>query len=407
MSAISENKGISKQRIVHVDMDAFFAAIEELENPDLIGKPVVIGSDPKGGRGRGVVSTCNYEARKFGIHSAQPISKAYSLCSKAIFLRPRMKKYSHYSAMFKSVLNNFSPLIENVGIDEAYLDCTGTERLFGNAYELGQCIKDKINSNTGLTASIGIASNKYVAKISSDLDKPDGLTICIPGQEKAFLSNLPINRLWGAGKSIISKMRTLNIKKIGDLANSDINTIHSVLGNRGRALWKLANGIDERQFKSNQTRKSISEEHTFEQDVDDDEILFSTINVISENLGHKIRNENFKFRTLQLKIRLTGFATYTRSITIPEYTNLTKTIRYQALKLFKNFERKDKVRLIGISLQQLFKCNQTNTQLSLFSESLFDNKFEKDTSRDAVFDSLKNKFNQQLSTAATMNNSSF
>ena len=392
--------------IVHMDMDAFYAAVEELDHPEYRGKPLIIGADPKNGQGRGVVSTANYVARKFGVHSAQPVSVAYRLCPQGIFIPPRFSRYSEVSRAVMQVLESFSPLVEQVSIDEAFLDCSGTERLFGPPRELGQAIKDRIREAVGLTASVGIAPNKYIAKVASDLEKPDGLTICPPGQAAEFLGRLPVERLWGAGKKTVAKLKALGFWNIGDLARANPEQLARTLGKQGEHFWRLANGLDDRPVVRGWRRKSISEETTFEKDVDDDALLEQTLLRIAETLTRNLRREAARGRTVTLKIRLRGFETHTRSKTLPGPIDETVTIREWALNMFREFDRAGKpVRLIGIGISNLVFADedQTNTkpgavQMDLF-QTVDDEKNSGDESlrkRDQLLDSLKDRFGNHV-----------
>ncbi len=391
--------------IVHVDMDAFFAAVEQLDNPSLRGKPVVVGADPKQGKGRGVVSAASYEARKFGIHSALPISIAYKRCPQAVFVKPRMKRYLEISHIVMDIFTEFSPVIEPLSIDEAFLDCTGTERLFGPSNLLGKAIKERILERTGLTASVGIASNKSIAKIASDLQKPDGLTICPHGEEKIFLSPLPISKLWGAGKKTVEYLHSLGIKTIGQLAALPIETLEKKLGTHGIHLWLLANGIDTREVAPDWEIKSISEEITFEIDTEDIALLEKTILDLSDQVARRTRNEHKCGKTITLKIRLEGFETHTRSKTLQNPVNDMFSIRDVALTLFQNFYRKNKkVRLIGVRISNLCKEGEAILQtgyLPFESDSV--KEIQKKKKIESVLDTLQNEFGRQVMRASLMN----
>lgn len=405
--------------IVHVDMDAFYAAVEELDHPEYRGKALIIGADPKGGQGRGVVSTCNYAARKFGVHSAQPVSVAYRLCPQGLFVPPNYPRYSELSKRIMQILQSFSPTVEQVSIDEAFLDCTGTERLFGPPPELGRRIKSAIREQTELTASVGIAPNKYIAKVASDLEKPDGLTICPTDGEREFLAGLPVERLWGAGKKTVLKLKNLGYWQIGDLARAQLEEVRRTLGNHGEHFWRLANGLDDRPVLTGWRRKSISEETTFESDVDDDARLEQTLYKIAETLTRNLRREEARGRTIVLKIRLTGFETFTRSKTIAGPTDETKLIRETALQMFRAFDRKGKaVRLIGIGVSNLLfadepdpaAANPRAAQMDLFgdlnkaatggsgmpAEPGGDERDRSERRRDELLDDLKDKFGSHV-----------
>jgi len=255
--------------IVHVDMDAFFAAIEQRDDPSLAGKPVVVGADPMGGKGRGVVSTCSYEARRFGIHSAQPISQAYRCCPNAVFLPGDGAKYSRESRRIRGIFEQFTPLVEPVSVDEAYLDVTGSLRLFGGKRALVQQLRERIRSETGLTASLGVATGKLVAKIASDLEKPHGLVIVEPGREAEFLAPLEVRRLPGVGPKMHAALARLGIRTIGDLAAVPRRELIRGFGEWGAELHRKAHGVDAAPVQAPEAAKSVGHEHTFAEDTTD------------------------------------------------------------------------------------------------------------------------------------------
>ncbi len=387
--------------IVHVDMDAFFASIEQLDNAPYRGKPVVVGADPKGGKGRGVVSTASYEARQYGIHSAMPISRAYRHCPHAIFLRPRSSRYSAVSDSVMETLKRFSPLIEPISIDEAFLDCTGTETLFGTRRDLGMIIKDEMHRETGLTASVGIASNKSIAKIASDLQKPDGLTICPPGKEREFLSNLPLDKLWGAGEKTVALLESMGFHSIGDIASFPLKDMERIMGKWGTHLWHLANGIDDRPVAIEEGYKSMSEEITFEEDVSDDETVYATLLSIADRLSRRMRNHRLKGRTVNLKIRLEGFVTFNRSHTLHREIDDMFTLRDTAGELYRKFDRKGKrVRLIGISMSNLTGNEVNQEQLELFSPASQHDRSPKREKLEKILDHLRENFGIHVSRAS-------
>ena len=389
--------------IVHVDMDAFFTSIEQLDNEDYRGKPVVVGADPKGGKGRGVVAASSYEARKYGIHSAMPISRAYRLCPDAIYLRPRFSRYSEVSHQVMEILDSFSPLVEQLSIDEAFMDCTGTENLFGPPIELGRRIKDTIRDETNLTASVGIATNKSIAKIASDLQKPDGLTICQPGMERKFLSPLPLEKLWGAGEKTVAFLHDRGFKTIGDVGAQPLHELERILGKWGTHLWHLANGMDDRPVITERRRKSISEEITFDEDVTDSEILREAILSIADRLSRRMRQLGIRGRTVTLKIRLEGFVTFTRAHTVNRPMDDMFTIRDTALKLYENFDRRGKrVRLIGIGVSNLEdETEERIQQLELFgSDEEASIPSPKREALEKILDELKENFGDHVSRAS-------
>jgi nucleotidyltransferase/DNA polymerase involved in DNA repair len=367
-------------------MDAFFAAVEQRDNPRLRGKPVIVGADPKVGKGRGVVSTCSYEARKFGIHSAMPISIAYQRKPDAVFLRPDMERYGIVSRQIYDILYGFTPEIEPVSIDEAFLDISGTCHLFGTPRQACLLIKSKIKDQTRLTASIGLAPTKMAAKIASDLKKPDGFVEVTQKELLDFLRPLDINKIWGLGKKTEAILDNMGIKTIGDLAKINPKKLIDVFGKNGAALWQLANGIDESSVQTETEAKSISNEITFDKDTLDRDIIEGALESLCEKISRRLRKENLKARTATLKIRLKGFHTYTRSVTMPEATNFAD-ILYKKIKfLYENFDTESKkVRLIGVKTSNLLPLN--------YKDSLFSDKTDK--KREEVhkaIDKIKGKF---------------
>ena len=391
--------------IVHVDMDAFFAAVEQLDHPEYRGRPVVVGADPKGGRGRGVVSASSYEARVYGVHSALPISTAYRRCPQAVFVYPRMERYSELSDAIMEILGTFSPLVEPLSIDEAFLDCTGTERIFGTPDILGKKIKTDIRAKTGLTASVGIAANKSIAKIASDLNKPDGLTICPFGGEREFLAPLPISRLWGAGKKTVEYLHTLGFTTVGDIAQLPGGVLEKKLGKWGLHLWYLANGIDGREVSCDWAPKSISEETTYEVDEANGAEVEKTILDLSDQVARRTRKGDTKGRTITLKIRLEGFETFTRSITLERAVSDMFSIRDTAIGLFRRFDRGGKrVRLVGVKISNLECADvEESRQMDLFSEGESGSTDRpKKEKIEEILDELKDGFSSRVSRASLL-----
>lgn len=375
---------------MHVDMDAFYAAIEQRDNAELRGRPVVVGADPRGGLGRGVVSTASYEARKFGIRSAMPVSTAYRFCPDAIFVPPDFSRYEEASNRVMDCLSQFSPYVEQVSIDEAFLDCTGTEKLFGPPEELGRKIKASIKEATGLTASAGIATNKSIAKIASDMNKPDGLTIVPAGRELEFLTPLPIEKIWGVGPKTAERLRQLGFKTIGDIVKAPREEIANLLGAAGEKIHDLAFGKDERAVSSGWQRKSISEETTFDQDTDDLLRLETTLGGIAERLAGSMIREKIRGRTLHFKIRLTGFETHTRSRTLEAAVCDMKSLRSFAIEELNRFDRQGKkVRLIGIGVSELERGEKTG-QMDLFASK------KERSAVDELVVSLQDKFHGKV-----------
>ncbi|HPA71631.1 MAG TPA: DNA polymerase IV [Spirochaetota bacterium] len=396
---------IHYRTIVHVDMDAFYAAVEQLDHPEYRGHPVVVGADPRGGSGRGVVSTASYEARVFGVHSALPISTAYRRCPQAVFIQPRMERYSELSDVIMEVLGSFSPLVEPLSIDEAFLDCTGTERIFGPPEKLGAKIKSRIRERTGLTASVGIASCKSVAKIASDLQKPDGLTVCPFGREREFLAPLPVSRLWGAGKKTVEQLNSLGFHTVGDIANLSGAVMERRFGKWGLQLWHLANGVDQRPVSPDWTVKSISEETTYESDVADSAVIEETILDLSDRVARRARQGCAKGRTITLKIRLEGFETFTRSRTLDRAVSDMFSIRDTALELFRRFDRAGKrVRLAGVKISNLERAGGDECeQLELFPGGGQDEETQPRKEKiEEILDGLKDSFGRHVTRASLM-----
>ncbi len=355
--------------VLHVDMDAFYAAVEQRDRPEIRGKPVIVGSDPKNGKGRGIVATCSYEARKYGVHSAQPISQAWKLCPNGVYIRPDMEKYGRVSACVMKILLEFSDLVEQVSIDEAFLDVTGSRKLFGPGVEIARQIKQRIRNELHLTASIGVAANKFIAKIASDLEKPDGLVVVEPGCEEQFLAPLPIGRLWGVGGKTENRLKSLGFHHIGDLARLSRSHMSDILGKNGEHLWQLARGIDDRPVFPADGRKSIGHETTFERDIRDMGILHDTLLELCEKVAQRLRAHGAGARTVTIKFRETDFTTYTRRTTLNEPVDTSEKIFPTALTLLNSLAPSGKfVRLIGVYAGNL-EVGTPREQMSLFAQA--------------------------------------
>jgi DNA polymerase-4 len=376
--------------IAHVDMDAFFAAIEQRDNPKLLSKPVVVGADPKEGRGRGVVSTCSYEARKFGIHSAMPISFAYQKCPTAAFVPVNMEKYTKVSKQIYGIFEKFTPSIEPVGIDEAFLDITGSFHLFGGPIESCRLLKERIKKETRLTASVGLAPTLMAAKIASDLRKPDGLVEVTSEGLLDFLWPLPVERIWGLGKRSKVILLECGIQTIGDLAKRNIKDIVSLFGKNGEYFWNLAWGRDNRIVEKEIEAKSISNETTFERDTSDSEAITGAIAALSEKVSARLRLSLLKAKTITLKVRLQGFDTYTRAATLQKASNFSDVINKEIHRLYENFNaRGKKIRLIGVKASNFIPADMRD---SLFVDAS-DEKKEKVHS---AIDRIKGKFGENI-----------
>jgi len=374
-----------ERRIVHVDMDAFFAAIEQRDDPALRGKPVIVGADPKGGRGRGVVSTCSYEARKFGIRSAMPISEAWRRCPRGIFVHPDFHKYEEASGKIREVFYEFTPDIEQVSIDEAFLDITRSAHLFGGPLETCRRIKARVKEVAGLTCSVGLAPTKMAAKIASDLKKPDGLVEVRPEGLRAFLAPLDISKLWGLGPKTAEILRARGINTVGELAAGEPDELRG-LGAHGAELKALALGEDPREVHEERGAKSVGNEITFAEDTADAREIKESLVALADKVSSRLRADGLKGRTVTLKVRLEGFETYTRARTLTLSTNYADVIGREALALYAAFDRgRKKVRLLGVKVSGLMPAGE--------KESLFDG--EGDDRREKAhkaIDAIREKF---------------
>lgn len=349
------------QRIIlHLDMDAFFTSCEEKVNPSLKGKPVVVGADPKNGMGRGVVSTANYEARRYGIKSAMPISRAYRLNLDAIFLPVNFSLYNEFSATIMRILKEYSNKFQQISVDEAYLDITEKANDFEEAKKLALKIKYEIMDKTGLTCSIGVASNKLIAKIASDHNKPDGLTMVRQEDNRAFLENLNARKLYGVGPKTEFKLRALGIKTIGQLAAFSKEKLIDLFGVYGLYLHLSANGFGDDFVAEEYGRLSIGREITFEENSDDYRKLNDATEEIAGEIFDELQQEECLYRTISIKIRLYDFKTFTRARTLKHLCNDKDTIINSAKELCREFYG-DKIRLIGIRVSNLeeFKGQKT------------------------------------------------
>jgi DNA polymerase-4 len=343
--------------IIHVDLDAFFAAVEQRDRPELRGKPVIVGGDP---RSRGVVSTASYEARRFGVHSAMPLATALKLCPDGVFLPVDGAKYQRVSREVMAVLRRFTPAVEQVSIDEAFLDVAGSEALFGPASEIARRIKAEVLAATALTVSVGVATSKLVAKVASDLRKPDGLVVVEAGEEAAFLAPLEIRRLWGIGPKTAERLGGLGVRTIGELAALPPETLARVLGEHGATLHDRALGIDpDPVIGGGEAAKSVSHETTFGVDVTDAAEIERTLLALTEGVSARLRAAGLRATTVAVKIRDSGFRTITRQKQLAEPSDLTEPIWRAALELARPEVRGKKIRLLGVAATGLGAPEQT------------------------------------------------
>jgi DNA polymerase-4 len=353
--------GVTTRTILHVDLDAFFAAVEQRDRPELRGKPVIVGGG--GPDRRGVVSAASYEARRYGVHSAMPLRTAGRLCPDGIFLPVNGARYQRVSREVMAILRRFTPLVEPISIDEAFLDVTGSQALFGDGETIARRIKQAVRDEVDLTISIGVATTKLVAKIASDLQKPDGLVVVPPGDEAAFLAPLSISRLWGVGARTATALRDYGVTTIGDLAAMPPEALSRRFGKHGVDLADRARGIDADHVSDPTDAKSIGHEHTFDVDTSDREVIERTLLGMAEGVASRLRSSGVKASTVAVKIRDSRFHTITRQRTLPEPTDLTEPIWRTALELARPEVRGIRVRLLGVTASNLGSPDQ----LALFA----------------------------------------
>jgi len=357
--------GTSSRWIIHVDLDAFFASVEELLNPELRGKPVIVGGAPDQ---RGVVSSASYAARAYGVRSAMPTARALRLCPQAILVTPGHHEYGRRSRAVMDILHQITPQVEQVSIDEAFLDVTGCERLWGPVEQMGRMIQTRIKEEQSLPASLGIASSKLVAKIACESGKPEGLLIVQHGGEAAFLAPLPIERLWGVGPATGARLRALGIPTIGDLAAWPEEKLVRQFGDMGRGLYLSARGIDRGRVRVSRPHRSISQERTFARDVGDLEILLRELLRMAESVAARLRRSHLVAQTVRIRLRLADFSTFTRQVTLDQPTDQGQVIYERArLLLQRNRREGQKLRLLGVGVSGLLDSG--GYQLHLFDRS--------------------------------------
>ena len=386
--------------ILHIDMDAFYASIEIRDQPELRGKPVVVGGSPKG---RGVISAASYEARKFGLHSAMPAAQAIRLCPQAIFIRPRMEHYAAVSKQIREIFNRFTSLIEPISLDEAFLDVSGSTGLFGDPESIAKQIKTTILEETGLIASAGVAPNKFLAKVASDLDKPDGLTIVDRENVNGFLDPLPIKRLWGVGKVTQKRFESMGVTTVGQIRQLPLKILQSKFGVNADHFWRLCRGLDKRRVVSDRNAKSISHESTFATDIESGDALRAWILELSDQVARRMRRYEIVGKTATVKIRFSDFKTITRSNSIREPSNSSERWGREAIGLLNSvveaneteLHQRGGVRLLGFATSSLRIPGPV--QLGLFDQQ------EKEKSKrvDGATDEIRDKFGSSALTRAS------
>jgi DNA polymerase IV len=336
--------------ILHVDLDAFYASVEQLLDPTLRGRPVVVGGLGR----RGVVAAASYEARPYGVQSAMPMAHARRACPHAVFLAPRFGEYERFSAQVMAILRAVTPLVEPISLDEAFLDVAGAQRRLGDGPSIARLIRSQVTAETGLVASVGVATTKFLAKIASDLSKPDGVLVVAPGEEDAFLHPLPLRRLWGVGPATLARLEALGVHSVGDIARLPEATVVAALGrSHGSHLWQLAHNIDDRDVSPVRVARSIGNEETFGTDVRSRTVAEREIVRLADRVAGRLRQAGLEARTITLKVRFADFRTITRSRTEPDPTALSTDIVTIARELLAAVDIDGGIRLLGIAGSQL------------------------------------------------------
>ena len=382
--------------ILHIDMDAFFAAVEQRDNPTLKNKPVIISGNSK----RSVVATASYEARKFGIGSAMPVFQAKQKCDHLIIVPGNMKKYRADSKKIMEIMSHFSPLVEQVSIDEAYVDIEGCERLFGSPEDIARTIKKQIYNELSLTCSVGIAPLKFLSKIASDMNKPDGITIIKRSQVKDVVFSLPIQKVPGIGKNTMKIMKILQIKTLGDINKFSLPILTRKFGKMGQKLLELSNGIDPSKVETNYTRKSISSETTLSKDIFDFETIKQMILDRSQIVGRELRKKNLVCENVVIKLKFSDFSQITRSKKLDTSICSSSAIFNEALSLYKKIQLKKRIRLVGVGVTAL-KDKNTPVQMQLIQD--LDRQKKQWESVDSAVDSISEKFGTHIIKKASLN----
>ncbi len=381
---MNSNSDLTARAIIHVDMDAFYASVEQRDRPELTGKPVIVGGLGR----RGVVSAASYEARRFGVHSAMPMIKARQLCPQGEYLRPRMAHYRAVSRAVFGIFREITPAVQGLSLDEAFLDVTANQRLLGDLETIGRLVKTRIKQRLRLVASVGMASNKFLAKLASDFDKPDGFYHVRDADIHRFLDPMPVGRLWGIGPKTVPRLNRLGIYTVGQLRQRTDQELVAVLGNRTAHFMRLARGEDERPVESHQEDKSISHEVTFEIDLTREKLLLARLQQLSEQVGVRLREHRLSGRTVQVKIRDRHFRTYTRSRTLRAATQSSSEIYAMARALFSKWQTQYPampVRLLGVGMHGLEDIKQDKDSVDVQEPPL-----------DKALDEINQRYGQAL-----------
>ena len=375
-----------QRAIIHIDMDAFYASVEQRDNPELKGKPVIIGGSVES---RGVVSTASYEARKYGVHSAMPMAEAHRLCPDGVYLPVDMQKYRLVSHQIMDIFHRFTPEVEAISLDEAFLDVTASQKLFGTAEEIGREIKRLIKTELNLTASVGLAYNKFLAKLASDMDKPDGFYQIGPEELESKVWPLPVRRMMGVGGKTAQLLEEMGVRTIGQLAKMNMGLLEHILGKQGIMIYEVANGVDNRMVDPVRESKSVGRETTFPKDISERYVLETILFTLADDVCHTLRATNLKGRTVSIKIRYPDFRSITRAQTLDGYTSSFEPV-FEAVKQLMEHNYKDgtPVRLIGVTVSGLKKDDEIIEQQDLF----FDGGAQK---KQAALNSVMDKINEK------------
>ncbi len=351
------------RKIIHIDMDAFYASIEQRDHPAYRGKPVIVGGAP---HARGVVATCSYEARKYGIHSAMPSQTAYRLCPQAVFLKPRMEVYRQVSREILAIFRSYTDLIEPLSLDEAYLDVTRDSRGITSGTLIARAIREEIFRTTGLTASAGVSYNKFIAKIASDYDKPDGMTVITPEQAQTFLDAVPVRKFFGVGKVTEERLRQLGVRTGEDLRRLGVEELANVFSDRGRAFYNLVRGIDPRPVEPERVRRSIGKETTFQVDMDDTAKMARILEDLAQSVEQNLKQRALRGRVVVLKVKFSNFRQITRRMTTAAPVQTAAEMDVYLHRLLEQVDLQAKVRLLGVTVQDLQDETMGSVQLTLF-----------------------------------------
>lgn len=376
-----------QRAIIHIDMDAFYASVEQRDNPELKGKPVIIGGSVES---RGVVSTASYEARKYGVHSAMPMAEAHRLCPDGVYLPVDMQKYRLVSHQIMDIFHRFTPEVEAISLDEAFLDVTASQKLFGTAEEIGREIKRLIKTELNLTASVGLSYNKFLAKLASDMDKPDGFYQIGPEELESKVWPLPVRRMMGVGGKTAQLLEGMGVRTIGQLAKMNMGLLEHILGKQGIMMYEVANGVDNRMVEPVRESKSVGRETTFPKDISERYVLETILFTLADDVCHTLRATNLKGRTVSIKIRYPDFRSITRAQTLDGYTSSFEPV-FEAVKQLMEHNYKDgtPVRLIGVTVSGLKKDDEIIEQQDLFSDG---GAQKKQAALNSVMDKINEKY---------------